>query len=280
MKIFDCHNDFLTELKSEKKINGYLSKINDETKIISAVWSTRLNEDEALNCLNLANNVKEKFNKTLVSIEDCHFINELNLEKIIQTSPFSAGLVWNEDNALGGGAYGFSGLTNWGEIVTKKFEENNIIIDLAHANEKTFFDVSRISNRALFCSHTACFGVKNHPRNLKDYQVKMIVESGGFVGLALVSEFLTENKKATINDICEHIVYFASKFGVDNLGFGTDFFGTENLPIGIKTYNDFSKLASKLTKIGFTNEEINKLFHKNFENFILKADANFPKGID
>ena len=269
MKIFDCHNDFLTELKSEKKINGYLSKINNETKIISAVWSTRLSENEAFDYLNLANGLKEKFNQTLFSIEDCHFINELNIDKVLALKPFSAGLVWNDDNALGGGAYGFSGLTNWGEIVSKKFEDNKIIIDLAHANEKTFFDIARISNRALFCSHTAFGGVKNHPRNLKDYQLKMIVESGGFVGLALVSEFLTENKKATINDICDHIVYFATKFGLNNIGFGTDFFGTKNLPIGIKTYHDLLKIALKLNKLGFTNEEIDNLFYKNFEKFYL-----------
>ena len=96
----------------------------------------------------------------------------------------------------------------------------------------------------------------------------MIVESGGFIGLTFVSEFLSESKKATVNDICEHITYFVSRFGINNLGFGSDFYGTKNLPRGVSNYSDFKKISAQLLKLGFTQNEIDCLFYKNFIKFI------------
>ena len=67
----------------------------------------------------------------------------------------------------------------------------------------------------------------------------MIIDSGGLVGLCLVSKFLNGTKKSGIDDIVRHIDYFACKFGVDNLALGTDFFGTKYLPSHAKNYADF-----------------------------------------
>ena len=69
----------------------------------------------------------------------------------------------------------------------------------------------------------------------KDYQLKMIVESGGIVGLCLVSEFLNGTKRSSVKDVVSHIDYFACKFGIDNLAIGTDFYGTKQLPINMNS---------------------------------------------
>jgi len=272
MKIFDCHNDFLTVLKSEKTINRYIT--STDVQIISAVWTTHLNEFEIVKLLERGKILEEKKGKTLLSIEDAHFISPENLDLITNIKPFSVGLVWNDDNKLGGGSNGISGLTDWGASVSMRLEENKILVDLAHSNEKTFYDFARLTNYPLFCSHTAFDGLKRHPRNLKDYQIKIIVESGGFVGLALVSEFLTEKKHATIDDVCDQILYFTTKFGCNNLGFGTDFYGTTNLPRGIKTYADLNKIEKRLLKIGFDQSEVEDIFYNNFIKFQAKLQNN------
>ena len=100
----------------------------------------------------------------------------------------------------------------------------------------------------------------------------MIVESGGLVGLCLVSTFLNGRNKCTIDEIVCHIDYFACKYGIDNLAIGTDFYGTKHLPRGANTYKSLTqKLSCELLKLGFTEKSINKIFYENAELFFKKV---------
>lgn len=269
MNIFDAHNDFLTVL-NQKKAFKYIDKLKD-IHLCSAIWTTQLNEVDIFRLINEAYLIEKEYNKTLISIEDCGFLNSKNYYNLIKYKPFSASLVWNEDNALGGGAFGHSDLTKRGKNLVNRFERDGIYVDLAHTNEKTFYSIARISQKPLFCSHCGFYSLKQHERNLKDYQIKMIVDSGGMIGLAMVVDFLSENKTAKIDDICNQILFFANKYGINNLCLGTDFFGTKNTPKGINKYSDIKKLKDSLTKLGFSASDIEQIFYRNLENFISTA---------
>ena len=154
--------------------------------------------------------------------------------------------------------------------VIKKLEDNNIKIDTAHLNEDSFMDIAKITSKPIFCSHTAFYGVQPNDRNLKDYQLKMIIDSGGIVGLCLVSDFLNGTNKCDIQNIVSHIDYFACKFGINNLALGTDFYGTNHLPKGVSTYSNLiSKLSNALKNIGYTEKSINKIFFENANYFMI-----------
>ena len=252
MNIFDAHNDFITEFSSENKLAKYIKNQIQNNSVCSSVWATNLNEIEAINYIEKINKLKEDHHNLYSLVEDCHFINSTNLDIVLAQKINIAGLVWNDDNNLGGGAYGQSGLTEWGKIVSKKFEENGTIIDVAHTNEQTFSDIAKSATTPLICSHTAFYNILNHPRNLKDYQIKIICDGGGLVGLTFVSEFLSGTNNCFIKDICEHITYFAIKFGIKNLCIGTDFYGTKHLPFGLKNYNYFKHLEKQLLLKGFS----------------------------
>ena len=84
MRIVDCHNDFLTEL-STKKCLKYVSKLKDE-KVISAVWTTKLSEDQIFKTLELGRSFS-KLGRTMLAIEDCHFITPQYLSKVLCFNP-------------------------------------------------------------------------------------------------------------------------------------------------------------------------------------------------
>ena len=133
-------------------------------------------------------------------------------------------------------------------------------------------DVSKCVNKPMFCSHTAFRGLCDNQRNLKDYQIKMIIDSGGLVGLCLVSLFINGTNKCDIKDIVCHIDYFACRFGIENLAIGTDFYGTKHLPRGIKDYDTLSRdLSKELLKLGYTEKSIRKIMFENANRFFRKV---------
>lgn len=267
-KIFDLHNDYILKLKKYKK-NKYVEKNNENNhNIISAVWTSEFNEYESMQEIEKARDYINLHSHLLLAVEDLHFLNKDNLDKFLMFRPAYAGLTWNRCNALAGGAHEGGNLTRFGKTTIRKMEASGVKVDSAHLNEDSFMDISKITTKPFFCSHTAFYGVHQDSRNLKDYQIKMIIDSGGIVGLCLVSDFINGSKRCSIDDVVLHIDYFASKFGISNLGLGTDFYGTNHLPKKTKDYNDLTKgLSQKLRKMGYTEKSLNKIFYENAERF-------------
>ncbi len=270
-KIFDLHNDYFLKFRSDNKKSKYVQKSSKQAEmIVSAVWTSELSCDESMREIERARDFVNNYTNLLMGVEDLHFLSESNLDKFIALRPIYAGLTWNSANCLAGGAKESGKITNFGKTAIKKLEKNGIRIDTAHLNEDSFMDMSKLSTQPLFCSHTAFYGVNSNCRNLKDYQLKMIVDTNGLVGLCLVSDFLNGTKKSTISDVVSHIDYFACKFGINNLALGTDFYGTDHLPANIKSYDDLcSKLSLALLKLGYTQKSINKILFENANNFFM-----------
>lgn len=268
-KLFDLHNDYYLQIPKDNKKQSYLQKSQCAQSIVSAIWTSEMNEQESFAMLERARDFVNQNEKLFLGVEDLHFLNKNNLKEFVKIKPIYAGLTWNNCNALAGGAFETGRLTNFGKQVVKKLEENYIKVDLAHLNENSFLDVAKFSNKPLFCSHTACFSLCNNPRNLKDYQIRMICDSGGLVGLCLVSDFLSGMKKSIADDIICHIDYFACHYGIDNLAIGTDFYGTKHTPKGIKNYANLVNIISKgLLKMGYTEKSIEKIFFDNANTFL------------
>lgn len=269
-KIFDLHNDYFLKIRSDDKKIKYIDKKSKSAEsIVSAVWTSELSCDESIREIDRARSFVSTNKKLFLGVEDLHFLNKQNLDSFLSMHPLYAGLTWNTTNCIGGGSHESGKLTCFGKQVIKKLEQNNIKIDTAHLNEESFLDVCKVTNKPIFCSHTAFYGANAHIRNLKDYQLRMIVDSGGLVGLCFVSDFINGTKKCSLSDIVSQIDYFACKFGTKNLAIGTDFYGTEHLPKGLKSYDDISqKLATALQKLGYTQKAINNIFYDNAYKFL------------
>ncbi len=175
---------------------------------------------------------------------------------------------WNEDNLLGCGALtkNDTGLTEFGKQYINKLNEKNIIVDISHSSQKTFWDTVKVSEKPVVATHSCCMSLCNHPRNLNDEQIKQIAKMNGVIGICYSSAFLSENEKADSKKIAQHIAYIANLVGIDYVGLGSDFDGLEekHLPEDIKGIKDIGKLKEELRNVGFTKKEIEKIWDENW----------------
>jgi len=256
-RIFDLHNDLPTA-------NVAAEKFDKKSKIVHVFWTTKLTGPISF-VMNYLVKAKQDA-RIFYAIEDLHFIKCVDVLKKLCVLPFLyMGLTWNEDNRLAGGCYGEKGLTTLGLSVIKVLNEKNVAVDTAHLNKKSFDEVLEHSNKVL-CSHTCLDSIFSHKRNLTDKQITDLIAKGGVVGIATAKEFFGEKYKYNRIDYLMQIDTFAQKFGVNNLCIGTDFHGTAPLD-GLKKYKDFDLLQNDLIKLGYTSEQIGKIFFSNADGF-------------
>ena len=75
------------------------------------------------------------------------------------------------------------GLNKFGEEIIHTCNENNVIIDMSHIGEKSFWDIANISKKPFIASHSSVYNLCPHFRNLKDDQILEIKRVEGLIGL-------------------------------------------------------------------------------------------------
>ncbi|WP_041723153.1 dipeptidase [Caldicellulosiruptor hydrothermalis] len=227
----------------------------------------RINEYE-INNVGLSQKIEDGMINVLLSIEDISFINDTyEIELLKQRGVKSATLSWNYENKLCGGAYSDKGLTSTGREVLKKLLEENFIIDLAHASKKTFFDVVKHLNKPFIVSHSNCFSLCPHPRNLTDEQIKIVRDFDGIIGINFYSPFVKDEGKANLNDVARHIAYIAELIGAQYISFGSDFDGADDFTDGLRGVEDLPNIQEELKKWGFSEKEIMDICYFNLTRF-------------
>jgi len=112
----------------------------------------------------------------------------------------SLGLVWSRPNAFAEGVpFRFpstpdigDGLTEAGRRLVAECNRLGILIDLAHLNERGFWDVAAMSAAPLVASHSNAYALSANSRNLTDAQIDEIGRSGGIVGVTYHAGMLTD----------------------------------------------------------------------------------------
>lgn len=276
MKISDSHNDFLTFYKTKQSKKNYLYRLTyTNLKILNAVfWTSKTKNPikELYKNASIISEFKQKNIKIIYSIEDVGFCDIKNISDLIKANVSFCGLVWNYNNKFGGGALDDGCLTPLGIKILKELEKNNICVDTAHMNEKTFKDFIKITSKPIYNSHSNIFDLCEHKRNLKGWQISKIIKSNGYLGLSFVNDFITKNGTSNVQEIARQIMYFINKWGSDNVGLGTDFFGTSNLPQNLKSYADIKNLEKELFSLGISENITNKILYQNYYDFLKRLN--------
>jgi membrane dipeptidase len=177
-------------------------------------------------------------------------------------------LTWNQRNRIADGigeSRTGSGLTEFGLNVIDEMNDLGMIIDVSHLSETGFWDVVKRSKTPIVASHSNCYTLCPHPRNLKDDQIKALADKEGVIGITFVPNFLTQEKrKTTVKDVVKHIDYLVEKVGVDYIGLGSDFDGTGDLPLGLEGVDKIPNLTEELIDRGYKEKEIEKILGGNF----------------
>lgn len=180
------------------------------------------------------------------------------------------GLTWNNSNLIASSAKDETergkagGLTDFGTQVIRKMNETGMIIDVSHLGEKSFWDVIEISTDPIIASHSNCYSLNPHYRNLTDEQIKAIAEKGGYIGINFYNKFLVKSGGADIEDVVRHIDHLKDLVGVDYIGIGADFDGGITPPAGLEDVTRYPELTSALLQRGYTKEDVTKILGGNF----------------
>lgn len=178
-------------------------------------------------------------------------------------------LQWNYSNALGegtsrkfkNGTPSAGGLTSLGINVVREMNRLGIIIDVSHMSEATFWDVLHHSNAPVIASHSGAFGIKNHPRNLTDNQLKALASKGGVIQVVFFPGFLGDGPITTSN-IVDHIDYIVNLVGIDFVGLGSDFDGAR-MPLDLQDSSYVYLITEELVKRGYSPTDIEKILGQN-----------------
>ena len=141
------------------------------------------------------------------------------------------------------------------------------MIDLSHINEAGFWDVARISDAPLVATHSNVHSICPMTRNLTDKQLDAIKESDGMVGLNFAVGFLRPDGKwdtdTPLAVMVRHIDYLVDRIGIDRVGFGSDFDGTQ-VPDAIGDVSGLPRLLSALRDHGYDDMSLRKITHENW----------------
>ena len=172
-----------------------------------------------------------------------------------------------------------------GKRLLKKIEELNLILDVTHLSDISFWESIETFNGPIWASHSNCRSLVPNKRQLSDDQIKVLISKGAIIGMALDAWMMVPNWKRGITDpikkrlflekIIDHIDHICQLSGNSNhVGIGSDLdggFGKEQCPQDINSIADLQKINKLLKKRGYKNEDINKILSQNFINFLFNV---------
>jgi membrane dipeptidase len=176
-----------------------------------------------------------------------------------------------------------------------------MLVDISHVSEATMLDVLRVSRSPVIASHSSCYAVAAHPRNVPDRVLELIAPNGGVVMVNFFSgfnhpegarvtqnmfpmirvlrakhpdkgeyeqareEWLRENPvpRGTVGTLVDHIDHIARTAGIDHAGLGSDYDGVRTLPPGLEDVSGYAYITQELLNRGYTEEQIHKIMGGN-----------------
>lgn len=176
------------------------------------------------------------------------------------------------------------GLTSMGRQLVKEMDKLRMILDVTHLTDEGFDEALSIFNGPVWASHHNCRHFVNHQRQLTDGQIKRLIERNAVIGGVLDTWMLVPDWKRGVDspvernvtlekviDNYDHICQIAGN--TDHIAIGSDLdggYGTEQSPRDLDTIADLQKLKNMLLARGYSQEDVEKIFYKNWLGFLEK----------
>ena len=199
-------------------------------------------------------------------------------------------LTYNKQNQVGSGCYetADTGLSDFGREIVSEMNRVGIMCDLSHVGATTSRDTILASTKPVCFSHCLPSGLKAHPRNKPDEDLRYMADRGGFIGVTMFPPFLEKGVNATVDDYVEAIDYVIDIAGEDSVGIGTDFtqdhgaaffqwithdkgnarvltdFGEIVNPKGMRTIGEFPNLTAAMERARWPERKIRKVMGENW----------------
>jgi membrane dipeptidase len=175
------------------------------------------------------------------------------------------------------------GLTADGRELLRDMDKVGMLLDATHLADQSFWEALDIYQGPVLASHHNCRALVPGDRQLTDEQIKALIARGAVIGAAFdnwmivpgYKKWVTPSSEVSLEHIADHIDHICQLAGnAKHSGIGTDLdggFGKEQSPGDLDTIADVQKLRAIFDKRGYTRDDIEGIFWRNFVGFFERA---------
>ncbi len=223
------------------------------------------------------------------------------------TLTHSANVPW-ADSATDEPAAG--GLTAFGRLVAGEMQRLGMLVDLSHTSAATMAGALDVAEAPVIFSHSSARALCDHPRNVPDEILARLPAAGGVCMVTFVPAFVSQQvrdwerellasmersglnpddraarasaragreeaqpaPRATLAQVADHIEHVREVAGVEHVGIGGDFDGTDQLPAGLADVSCYPALVAELLSRGWSEADCALLARGNILRVLRDAE--------